>query len=641
MLNDREWLEADGLGGFASGSASGIPFRRYHGLLVTSRRPPTERFLLVNGVEAYATTPSGTFALSSFRYDPGVIHPDGHQRISSFRHEPWPTWTFELPGGEKVIHEIFSVNGQPTTCVSWRLAKPTEQCSLVVRPLISGRDYHSLHVANHAFSFLPEIDGELVMWQPYKAVPRISALSNGAYTHEPTWYRNFEYLEELHRGFPCKEDLASPGYFKFDLSASEACLVLTGNGTERCEQLGRGAKEILESLRRSELARRKVFPSPLHRAADAYLVARGSGKTIVAGYPWFTDWGRDSFISVRGLCLATGRTEDAKQILLEWSSHISRGMLPNRFPDKGEEPEYNSVDAALWFVIAAGELLERAAKGGASLSDGHRSTLVEAIAAILDGYQKGTRFGIHCDAETGMIAAGERGSNLTWMDARISGGDPVTPRVGKPVEIQALWINALEIGGRFDKRWLAIAEKARGIFPDLFWNDGTRCLFDVVDVNHEKGRNDPSVRPNQVFACGGLPIALLDASRTKSILDVVEKQLVTPLGLRTLSPLEPHYFPTYVGDSAVRDMSYHQGTAWPWLMGPFVEAWVRARNGSKEAKAEARKRFLDPLLAHLSEAGLGHISEIADASDPHTPRGCPFQAWSVGEALRLDLEVLA
>lgn len=641
MVNDTEWLESDGSGGFASGTATGIPSRRYHGLLLCSRKPPTERYMLVNAVEATLSIGGRNQALSSFRYDPGVIHPDGRDRIERFTIEPWPTWTYRFDGGLGLTFELFVPNGRMACCLAWRIEganKPLEPVILTVRPLISGRDYHSLHVANHAFSFLPEIDGCSVTWQPYKAVPKIRALSSGEYRHEPNWYKNFEYLEELHRGFECKEDLASPGGFSFDLAKGQAVLILEANGSEQASHPPGDAGKIYDNLKSAETKRRKKFGSPLTRAADAYVVERSGGKTIVAGYPWFTDWGRDSFISLRGLCLVTGRHEDAKQILLEWSSHVSRGMIPNRFPDKGEEPEYNSVDAALWFVVAAGALMKLADGGSAKLAKQQRAQLEEAIQQILTGYRDGTRFGIRCDPEDGLIAAGEHGSNLTWMDARIHGHEPVTPRIGKPVEIQALWINALEIGGA---AWKEQAARARRSFEERFWNEAAGCLFDVVDEEHVRGTSDGRIRPNQIFAVGGLPSQILSGDRARRVVDTVERELLTPLGLRTLSPSDSQYFPTYVGDSTVRDMAYHQGTVWPWLIGPFVEAWVRSRGGGDAAKKEARQRFLAPLLAHLDEAGLGHISEIADGEAPHTPRGCPFQAWSVAEALRLDMDVLA
>ena len=353
----------------------------------------------------------------------------------------------------------------------------------------------------------------------------------------------------------------------------------------------------------------------------------------MAGYPWFTDWGRDTFIALRGLCLATGRLDDAREILLEWAGAVSEGMLPNRFPDRGEEPEYNSVDASLWYVVAVHDYLA-AASGRRRVSGADRTALTRAVEAILEGYSRGTRYGIRADTD-GLLAAGVPGVQLTWMDAKV-GDRVVTPRIGKPVEVQALWINALKIGARLSPRPGGMAEKAAASFAARFWNAKGGSLYDVVDCDHVPGTADPRFRPNQIFAVGGLPFALLEGERARRVVDAVEARLWTPLGLRSLAPDDPAYAGRYVGGVAERDGAYHQGTVWPWLVGPFVEAWVRVRGGTAAAKQEARERFLDPLLARMDAAGLGHISEIADGDPPHTPRGCPFQAWSVGEALRLD-----
>jgi predicted glycogen debranching enzyme len=368
-------------------------------------------------------------------------------------------------------------------------------------------------------------------------------------------------------------------------------------------------------------------------------VERGHGKTIIAGYPWFTDWGRDTFIAMRGLCLATGRLDDARDILLQWAGMVSAGMLPNRFPDAGESPEYNSVDASLWFIVAVHDFFEAGKSRGWHVTSADRAALRTAVDAILDGYMRGTRYGIRCDAD-GLLAAGEPGVQLTWMDA-MTGNRVVTARIGKPVEVQALWLTALRIGSAFSEHRLATLRTGSRAFRARFWNEVGGYLYDVVDVNHHAGAVDASFRPDQILAVGGLPFPLLTGARARRMVDAVEARLLTPMGLRSLAPDDPAYVPHYQGSVRERDAAYHQGTAWPWLIGPFAEAWVRVRGGTKAAKREARERFLAPLLEHVDDAGLGHISEIADGDPPFTPRGCPFQAWSVGEALRLDLAVLA
>ena len=637
---DAEWIETDGLGGFASGTVSGLRTRRYHALLLSSAAPPTDRFVLVNGFDAWLETPDGSFPISAQRYAPGVTHPENAARLERFEPEPFPCWTFAFQNGLRLEQEIFVVHGSPVTCLRWRLLGDDRKAVLCVRPFFSGRDLHALHHRNPVFAFEPvDTPGRLV-WHPYPGVPGIAAFSNGAYEHRADWYDNFLYEEERARGLDFLEDLAAPGIFRFELRGDAAVLVLSAEGLQESPApTRRKAPAVCNAHRAAELKRRAGFASRLHRSADAYLVRRGSGKTIIAGYPWFADWGRDTFISLRGLCLTTGRLHDARDILLQWSDALSEGMLPNRFPLRGEATEYNSVDAPLWYIVAVHEFLQ-ASEGKRPLSVTHRKRLQAAVEQILEGYSRGTRFGIRMD-EDGLLRCGEPGVQLTWMDAKL-GDWVVTPRIGKPVEIQALWLNALAIGSGFSKRWEDAARRGRRAFGERFWNEAGGFLYDVVDVDHQHGAVDAAFRPNQIFAVGGLPFALLDGDKASRVVSAVEERLLTPFGLRSLAAGEPGYTARYEGGIRERDGAYHQGTVWPYLLGPFVEAWLRVRgNGSPAAAiAEARERFLDPLLESLDEAGLGHIPEIADAEPPHTPRGCPFQAWSVGEALRLAEQVL-
>jgi predicted glycogen debranching enzyme len=647
----QEWLEADGLGGFASGTASGIRTRRYHSLLLVATTPPTGRMVLVNGLDVWVEGGGEKFGLSSQCYSPGVIAGEGAKCIEAFGWAPWPHWIFKLTDGTRIEQELFVSKDQPMTCISWKILGPRRDIKLFVRPFLSGRDYHSLHKSNPAFRFEAEIRANRVCWAPYAGAPAIAALTNAEYSHQPDWYYNFRYEEERARGLDCEEDLAAPGVFSWDLTAGKAALVLTTK-EHAAATLSVGVKplELLNKILESERNRRGKFPSKLAAAADSYIVQRrhsprpvekdnsgAEGKTIIAGYPWFTDWGRDTFIALRGLCLSTGRLNDARDILLAWTDAVSEGMLPNRFPDGGEQPEFNAVDASLWFIIAAHEYLQAARNSRTFRSD--REALSGAIESILVGYSKGTRYEIRLDSD-GLLAAGERGVQLTWMDAKV-GEWIVTQRAGKPVEVQALWLNALKIASEFSPGWKALFDRGLTSFQSRFWNEKEGCLYDVVDVNHRKGETDGAFRPNQILAVGGLPFSLLDPEKALRVVAMVEARLWVPLGLRSLAPGEPGFAPRYEGGVRDRDGSYHQGTVWPWLLGPFVEAWVRVRGGSDAAKREARGKFLAPLLAHLEEAGLGHISEIADAQHPHKPRGCPFQAWSVGEALRLDRTVLA
>jgi len=624
-----EWLEADGLGGFASGTASGLRTRRYHALLLVATTPPTGRLALVNGVEAWIETPTGRFAISSHRYAPDVVHPDGVRRLESFSNDPWPRWTYRLDDGTVVEQEIVVKHGMPVTAITWRVRDPKPGMTLTVRPLISGRDYHSTHHENPAFAFGAEIAGDRVTWRPYPGIPGIVAIANGRYADQPDWFRNFEYDQERIRGLDSTEDLASPGTFAFDLSRP-AALVLTTDSAPL--DVATSADDLAAVIQREERQRRQ-FPNLLHRAADAYFVRRRGGKTIVAGYPWFTDWGRDTFIALRGLCLASGRLDDAREILLAWAAAVSEGMLPNRFPDVGDVAEFNAVDASLWYVVAVDDYLDAAAANKIPVSTSDQAALRAAVDAILDGYTRGTRFGIHVDRD-GLLACGEPGVQLTWMDAKI-GDWVVTPRTGKPVEIEALWLNALAAGKRWSNHRSDLFQAGLRAFQDRFWNQADGCLYDVVDVNHVAGTTDRAIRPNQIFAIGGLPLMLLDKKRARQVVDVVESRLLTPMGLRSLAPDSAGYAGRYEGNGAERDARYHQGTVWPWLLGPFVEAWLRVRRPSAQARAEARERFLSPIVALAEQCG-GHVPEIADGDPPHTPRGCPQQAWSVGELLRVE-----
>src|SRR5438067_532184 len=627
--------------------------------------------VLANGFDAWVETPRGTFAISSQRYGPDVIHADGASRIDSFAYEPWPRWRYKIDDNLVIEQELFVPNGESAVFISWRVvdavagggdpggdershaldhpASTPPATKLRVRLFLSGRDFHSTHHENSAFKFVAEQNGERVTFRSYDGVPAVIACSNGQYAHEPTWYRNFLYSEELARGLDAAEDLASPGVFQFSLSKKPAVLMLSAvaggddSGSSNQPASTPPATESIEArhaqVRTIEQARRQYFSTPLERAADAYLVQRGKGKTLIAGYPWFGDWGRDTFIAIRGLCIATGHLEDARDILLAWAGAVSQGMLPNRFPDSGEQPEFNSVDASLWYIIAVDDYLLAAKKQPTLTDDCHTKKLCAAVEAILVGFNEGTRFGIRADGD-GLLSAGEHGQQLTWMDARVDGRE-ITPRIGKPVEIQALWLNALAIGAKFSARWQSLLDKGRAAFEEKFWNEHAGYLADVIDCDHQPRRVDLTFRPNQIFAVGGLPLTLLSTEKARRVVDAVEMLLLTPVGLRSLAPGEPGYAPHYQGGSRERDAIYHQGTVWPWLIGQFVEAWVRVRGSTSRTKAEAHAKFLPPIYQHLNEAGLGHISEICDAELPHTPRGCPFQAWSLGELLRLERTVLA
>jgi predicted glycogen debranching enzyme len=631
--SNNEWLEADQLGGFAMGTAGLVRTRRYHALLCCATAPPTGRVALVAGVEAWVDGGDGPVHLSSQAYGGGVVWPDGCDRILDFRSEPWPRWRFDVGGGDEIEHAVFCHRPSGEVVLRWRLVAAAGSAArrLTVRPLLACRDYHGLGRENSHFCFDAQVVGGNAAWQPYGDRPAVTALSNGRYSHDPSWYRNFYYAEEEARGLDCAEDLGSPGVFSFEPD-EDAVIVLRAGRAPYGD-----AASIAADHERAERPRRA---DPIERAVDAYLVRRGRGLTVVAGYPWFTDWGRDTFIAVRGLCLAPGRPprrlEQGRQVLLAWADavhEIGAGMVPNRFSDARDGSaafELNAVDASLWFVVAAGELLERC-----DLEADERERISGAVLAIIEAFARGAQYRIRCD-DDGLIAAGQPGVQLTWMDAKV-GDWVVTPRIGKPVEIQALWINALAVAERLGAaQATALRERATASFLERFpLTSGALC--DVVDADHVAGVDDRAFRPNQIFAVGGLPLPLIEGPAARRLVDLVEEKLWTPVGPRSLDPDDPAYCPRYQGGVRERDGAYHQGTVWPWLAGPFIEAWVRARGGSAEARREALRRFVEPLWAQLETAGLGHVSEIADGDSPHILRGAPFQAWSLAELLRARL----
>ncbi len=617
---EAEWLEADGCGGFASGTVDTIRTRRYHALLLAAV-PPARRFVLVNDVEIWVETAGRRFALNSHRYAPDAVWPDGARHIVHFTAEPWPTWRFVLPSGAEISQEILVSHASGETLLRWNA---DHAMRLVVRPLLSGRDYHALHHENPAFDFTTTHQDGGVGWTPYPGLPSITASGGFAWADDPVWFRRFLYTAERARGLDDQEDLASPGTFTWDVAPYQpAALVL------RAGSVGHAAPDTLAA---EERRRRTAVADPTWPATSCYLMRQGPRQMVLAGFPWFGAWGRDTFIAMRGLLLARGHLVQAADILLTWADMVSEGMLPNRLPDGDGAPEYNTVDASLWFVVVAHELI---AAGGASRTVAQK--LRAAALAILQGYTEGTRFGIAMDPADGLLRAGMPGVQLTWMDAKVD-GRVITPRIGKPVEVQALWINALAIAGQWPDgdRWVGPALRARDNFMARFADRRSGGLIDVLDADGEPGRLDRSVRPNQVLAAGGLPIPVLTPQLARGVVALVERELLTPLGLRTLSPADPAYRGHYAGGPVQRDEAYHQGTAWPWLLGPFVAAWLAAQGDTPETRAEGRARFLPPLHAHLHAAGLGHVSEVVDGDAPHAPGGCPFQAWSLGELIRIE-----
>jgi predicted glycogen debranching enzyme len=633
----REWLETNGIGGFASGTINGCNTRRYHGLLVAATKPPVGRLVLLSKFEETLIVNGNSYELGTNRY-PGTVHPQGFQFLKAFRLDPFPVITFRVDGIE-IEKTLFMVQGENTTVIEYALKSAPDSVTvkLELRPLIAFRDYHSLTHENGAINPRVDQQSELISVFPYQGLPALY-LANNAQEVESTgnWYRNFEYDAERERGLDFQEDLFSPCVLSFDLSSTRKATVVAStepHDVKSAEQYR--AREI--SRRKENAGRSPVnddFISSLTGAADQYIVSRGDQKSVIAGYHWFSDWGRDTMIALPGLTLPTGRHDVARSILRTFSQSVSQGMLPNRFPDAGETPEYNTVDATLWFFEAVRAYL--AYTGDLTFV---QEELYDVLTDIINWHVRGTRFGIKLDS-AGLLNSGEDGVQLTWMDAKV-GDWVVTPRRSKPVEIQALWYNAIcimeELAGctgdeSAKKRYNSMAALTKWSFNRLLWNEKGGYLYDVING----GPPDASIRPNQIFAVS-LPHSMLSPERAKQVVDVVEQQLLTPYGLRSLAPGDPHYRGRYTGDGASRDGAYHQGTVWPWLMGPFITAYIKINGGSEAARRQA-ELWLTPLKEHLSDAGLGHISEIFEGDAPHGPVGCIAQAWSVAEILRATVE---
>lgn len=636
--SSREWLETNGIGGFAASTVSGANTRRYHGILTPATRPPLGRITMLSKFEETLVIDGEIFQLSSNKY-PNSIDPKGFKYIKSFRLDPFPVWVYEVEGVE-IEKKIFMIHGENATVCQWNIKVQSSKfkvqssdIQLELKPLFSFVDYHSLQHETSAIDLSYKSETGSVSIKPAKNLPELF-LNHNAQEIEKTgyWYRNFEYAIEEERGFDFHEDLFQPFALKFDLSENATVIV----STEKHDFADAEKYEKSEIERRENLVKIAGAESEFHKdlvlAADQFIVRRGAGKTVIAGYPWFSDWGRDTMIALPGLTLATNREEIAREILLEFSKHISEGMLPNRFPDAGDTAEYNTVDATLWYFEAIRAYAEKT-----NDYEFVRTKLYAKLSDIIFCHLRGTRYNIHVDTD-GLLCAGEEGTQLTWMDAKY-GDEVFTPRRGKPVEIQALWYNALRVmadfAERFDddenaKRYSQMADIASEHFAKTFWNEAEQCLYDVVTNGHRDG----AVRPNQIFAVSLKNAILNDAEKAKKVVEKVEKELLAPVGLRSLAPNDSQYCPVYIGSPFKRDSCYHQGTVWGWLIGGFVDGLRKTSENEEETEAKIAE-ILKGFEAHLTEAGIGQISEIFDADAPFNPRGCFAQAWSVAEVLRV------
>jgi predicted glycogen debranching enzyme len=646
-----EWLETNGLGGWAMSTVAGAHTRRYHGLLVAATRPPVERMVLLSRLDETLRAGGRSIELGASRF-PGAIAPRGFERLVRFEREIFPVFEYDLSGvadGARLRKTVAAIDGENTVVVLYEVVGAAHDAlEIELRPFYAVRGYHELGSSARPFAREAALRDDVLIYRAWNGAPEVHLRVTGAaFAAGPDWWRSFELQEELERGFDAHEDLFTPGLLRATVSAGQVLGVVAS--TEAAG--GRDAFALLaaEQQRRERLLERVYGSAPaaaapawvrtLALAADQFVVRRGEqGSTVIAGYPWFTDWGRDTMISLPGLCLVTGRHDEAKGILRAFAAAVDRGVIPNRFQDRGEPPEYNTVDATLWFFVAVHRYLE------ASRDEMFvRDEMLPVLEDILSWHRRGTHHGIHQDQD-GLLYAGEPGVQLTWMDARV-GDHVVTPRRGKPVEIQALWYNALRILAELERRFgrgeraaeiAADAERARHRFVELFWNEAERCLYDCVDQRDGAAavEIDDSVRPNQVLALA-LPYELLDPFQAATVLATVEARLLTPVGLRSLDPRHSDYRPRYWGGPSQRDGAYHQGTVWSWLLGPFATALVRLRGD--EGRLQVR-RLLEQASTHLAEGCVGSVSEIFDAEAPFTPRGCPAQAWGVAEWLRAAVE---
>ena len=640
-----EWLLADGAGGYASSTVLGCPTRRYHGLWVPALRPPVGRHVVLSHVDERLLTPDGEAWLSTTEYADG-FHPEGWRAAERFESEPFPR-LFSRAGGVTIDRHVVLMGDGQGVCITYEVQAEGEW-TLDLAPMLALRSMHHLGRRHDRFRVeaWPDAPGWRVLSEGMPAVFLWTDAADAEARTAPTWYEGVLVRVERARGFDFMQDLLAPGRWQVRGSGAGGCRLLCSFNPPGYIHV-KGVRDFSAWIGHA-LAEKARLPhdartETLLRAADAFLVRRRVGGedllTVIAGYPWFGDWGRDALIALPGLAIETGRLDEAAMVLEAFASQASDGLIPNCFGEETGEPQYNTVDASLWYLHALAAYVE--AMGEEEQPDDPfwthhvREHLWPAAREVVERYAAGTRFGIRADSD-GLITAGSPETQLTWMDARTSDGRPVTPRHGKAVEINALWLSGLALVEDLARR-LGVAAprpcaergRARDAFEELFWNDAAGCLYDVVGPD---GRRDAAIRPNQVLAVG-LPHAPLTGRRAKSVVRTVCAKLMTPRGLRTLAPADPAYKGRYAGGPDERDAAYHQGTVWPWLVGPYVDA-VFAVEQRPCARGEAAQ-ILQGLLDSMEEAGLGFIGEVFDGDPPHRPGGCIAQAWSVAAAVHI------
>ena len=657
----REWLVTNGIGGYASGTISGLLTRSYHGLLLAALQPPVDITLMLTKLDETVTYDDRNYSLHTNRWADSSVNPQGYENIESFYLDrTTPVWIYSCADA-LIEKSIWMQQGENTTYIRYKMLRGSLPLHLSLKALVNYRDRHSTTQSKNIPYEVVNCDWGLEV----KAFPHTSDLYLSVIKQDKAiawqvnneWYQGFALAVEEYRGLNSVEDHLYAGNCSISLSTGESVTVIASAKNWQTGGLGDwesgtkaflkdtpsdiaacvGDKELINTCAKNTGF--KTIPSWIEQlvlAADQFIVDRPladvpQGKTIIAGYPWFSDWGRDTMISLPGLTLTTGRYEVARVILQTFAKYIDKGMLPNVFPDRGETPEYNTVDASLWYFEAIRDYYAHT---------GDKQLLIElysALAEIIEWHSRGTRYNIHLDSD-GLIYAGEEGVQLTWMDAKV-GEWVVTPRIGKPVEINALWYNALIIMSEFAKdlgksnqEYLTMADETRKGFQ-RFWNADLNYCYDVLDT---PDGNDDSLRPNQIFGVslpamgvGKWLLPLLNNKQQKQVVDVISRHLLTSHGLRSLSPEHPDYVPTYGGNPLQRDGAYHQGTVWGWLIGHFLQAHLKVYEDPETCRS-----FLEPMAQHLTGGCVGNLSEIFDGDAPFVARGAFAQAWTVAEVLR-------
>ena len=624
----KEWLETNGLGGYASSTLLNCNTRKYHGLLVLPLNKRSDKYVLLSTLEESVVSSGQEFFISTHQY-PDALHPQGYGALSSF--SPLPAATFTYRAGDVVLQkEILMPQGENAVMLRYSLPEGTGAVELKVKPFLSYRNFHELARQNPFIRDTVESSDNGLLFRPYDDMPPLhtALFREFDFAFAPDWYHSFEYAQERERGFDSREDLYTPGTLSLPLRGKQEVILCFA--AERI-------KEPLDIKWRKEISRRTnlngredAFQSVLKRSAGQFLVSHASGnKNIVAGYHWFLEWGRDAMIALPGLTLCTGRPDDCLEVLKTFARYEKNGLIPNFINETTGDAAYNTVDASLWFGWATQKYLE-STKNFINV----KKLIWPALKNVFLGYLNGTDFSIKMD-ENGLVRAGDENTQLTWMDAMVS-GRPVTPRYGYAVEINALWYNFVNFMGNlayiFEDNLpvpRSLTENIKKNFISTFWLEEKGYLGDT----HSNGRLDASIRPNQVFAVS-LPYSMLSIERSRRIMETLTRELFTPVGLRTLAPSDPRYRGRYAGDSASRDSAYHNGTVWPWLLGHYFEALAKTAK-DRSVVQEAFKSVHDAFADHLREGGVGTVSEVFDGDSPHCPGGCIAQAWSVAELLRI------